>query len=458
MPHQAVASDGPLSRIGKSLQSGFLEQAITGASAAAQGVDASVIRGRRNQVALQQQELEANQAAADRADRQQALANEAFGGGPDSDRAAAILAFEFPEVFEQISESMGLRTQGQKTQAADFALRLQATPFEERQALINQRVTELSAVGRDPQHTASLSGLSEEEQNNALRVTGLIALTPEQRAAGARGVGTPAEQLAFEALIADFSPEDQVIARRVKARIDPGAVGSSAQTIADKMLADAVSKSEAIIAGATQTAKTEAQIAAELRSAEDVGAAKAREAALVEAALQGERISATRIKTAEEARLLLPEAEAGANEMVILLNEIRNDPDLPNVLGAIEGRIDFRFDEAENTLLAKIAQVTGKTFLQAYQSLKGGGPITDVEGKAATEAQSRLATRTVSVESYQGAIDELIGITDARLARLKRKAAGPQERQSSGQEGGQIMEDAQGNRARVFPDGRIEEL
>lgn len=190
MPHQAVTNGSPLSRIGKSLQSGFLEKAITGASAAAQGVDASTIRLRRGQVDLQQQELEANQAATGRADRQQALTNEAFGGGPDSDQAAAILAFEFPEVFEQISESMGLRTQGQKTEAADFALRLQATPFDERQALINQRVTELAAVGRDPQHTASLTGLSEEDQNNALRVTGLIALTPEQRASGARAAGT----------------------------------------------------------------------------------------------------------------------------------------------------------------------------------------------------------------------------------------------------------------------------
>ena len=131
---------------------------------------------------------------------------------------------------------------------------------------------------------------------------------------------------------------------------------------------------------------------------------------------------ANRIKTAEEARVLLPEAQAGANEMVVLLNDIRNDPNLPNVLGAIEGRIDIRADEDESALLAKIAQVTGKTFLQAYQSLKGGGPITDTEGRAATEAQSRLTNRAVSLESYQGAIDELIGQTDARLSRLTRKA------------------------------------
>jgi len=226
-----ITSGGPLSRIGRSLKSGFLEKLVTGASAAAEGVDASTIRLRRGAVDLQQQELETNQAEAARQQRQQELANEAFGGGPNSDRAAAQMAFEFPEIFEQISESMGLRSQAQKTEAADFALRLQATPFEERQTLINQRVTELAAVGRDPQHTASLSGLSEEDQNNALRVTGLLALTPEQRARGARG-GIPAEQQTFESLIAGFDPEEQERARRVEAGLSPRAVGAATITTA----------------------------------------------------------------------------------------------------------------------------------------------------------------------------------------------------------------------------------
>ncbi len=433
---------------------GLLSRVGQGIVSFASGVPRSqieTIRSQRdiaaNQARIGEQQVEANQAAVQRQQRQQELSNAAFGGGPESDRAAAQLSVEFPEMFEAISESANLRTQGQKNEAADFALRLRNTPFEQRQPMIDERVTSLSAVGRDPQHTASLTGQSEEDQNSALRVTELLPLSPEQRLTRARAGGPTAETLtaAARARVGEFTPEEIRQQARIEAGIVPRAGISAAERIAiTPGVTDVVAGSQAIISGGIQTARTEAQIDAELARADEVGGARAREAALVEAAVQGQRIAADRIKTAEEARVLLPEAQAGADEMVVLLNDIREDPNLPNVLGAIEGRIDVRFDEDESALLAKIAQVTGKTFLQAYQSLKGGGPITDTEGRAATEAQSRLTNRTVSLSSYQGAIDELIGITDARLSRLTRKAEPAQAVPAEARE--VIRFDAQGNR------------
>jgi len=61
------------------------------------------------------------------------------------------------------------------------------------------------------------------------------------------------------------------------------------------------------------------------------------------------------------------------------------------------------------------------------------------------------------VGAYQSAIDELIGITDARLSRLTRKAA-PAQAREAGRDQGVIMTDAQGNQARVFEDGTFEEI
>lgn len=183
-------------------------------------------------VELGRQEIDLNQAAITRQQRQQELTNLAFSGGPESDTAAAKLSVEFPEIFENISESMGLRSQGQKNEAADFALRLRNTPFNQRQPLIDERVNTLTAAGRDAQHTASLTGQAEEDQNNSLRVTELLALSPEERLTQARGADVPAEQQAFESLIEGFSPEDQTKARRVKARIDAPAGTSSAERIA----------------------------------------------------------------------------------------------------------------------------------------------------------------------------------------------------------------------------------
>ena len=41
-------------------------------------------------------------------------------------------------------------------------------------------------------------------------------------------------------------------------------------------------------------------------------------------------------------------------------------------------------------LKSYISQLQGLNFLEAYQQLKGGGPITDIEGKQATQARTRL--------------------------------------------------------------------
>jgi hypothetical protein len=41
---------------------------------------------------------------------------------------------------------------------------------------------------------------------------------------------------------------------------------------------------------------------------------------------------------------------------------------------------------------AALKQVTGKQFLQAFETLKGGGQITEIEGTKATEALANLST------------------------------------------------------------------
>jgi len=143
---------------------------------------------RANQAQIGQQEIEANQAAIKQQQRQQELVGIISSGDPEQrTQALAQLSVEFPEQFEQTAESMGLLTQGQKNEAADFALRLRNTLFENRQPLIDQRVAKLASEGRDPQHTASLTSLSEEEQDIPLRVTELLALSPEDRVKAARG-------------------------------------------------------------------------------------------------------------------------------------------------------------------------------------------------------------------------------------------------------------------------------
>ena len=74
-------------------------------------------------------------------------------------------------------------------------------------------------------------------------------------------------------------------------------------------------------------------------------------------------------------------------------------------------------DQAKADALAK--QLEGQAFLQAFQSLKGGGAITNVEGEKATAAIARLQ-RNQSEGDYKGALQELRGI----LATAKSRASG----------------------------------
>jgi len=74
-------------------------------------------------------------------------------------------------------------------------------------------------------------------------------------------------------------------------------------------------------------------------------------------------------------------------------------------------------------------QVTGAAFLEAFETLKGGGQITEKEGEKATQALSRLG-RNISEKEFIIATNELRAImrrglerAEARRARLKGDAA-----------------------------------
>jgi len=66
-------------------------------------------------------------------------------------------------------------------------------------------------------------------------------------------------------------------------------------------------------------------------------------------------------------------------------------------------------------------QLRGKNFMEAYQGLKGGGQITEVEGKKAEEAQSRL-NEAQSESEYLKAIDEMDMLIAERIDRIRAEA------------------------------------
>ena len=53
--------------------------------------------------------------------------------------------------------------------------------------------------------------------------------------------------------------------------------------------------------------------------------------------------------------------------------------------------------------LTRLDQIKDKTFLQAFESLKGGGQITQIEGEKATSALNRMNTAQSEVEFIKAA-------------------------------------------------------
>jgi hypothetical protein len=72
---------------------------------------------------------------------------------------------------------------------------------------------------------------------------------------------------------------------------------------------------------------------------------------------------------------------------------------------------------------AYFRQVEGKAFLQAFETLKGGGQITEIEGEKATIALSRMKRSTNEVEFVKAA-REFSDILRRGLERADKRAAG----------------------------------
>gem|GEM_PF-6745304 len=161
-----------------------------------------------------------------------------------------------------------------------------------------------------------------------------------------------------------------------------------------------------------------------------------------------------------EAKTAASQAEAeaiAAQGTVDLIDSILSDESLPDVTGRIGGRLDpegftgMFMPQSGIDLVSRIEQLQGQAFMQAFQSLKGGGQITELEGQAATNAIARLK-RIQSPEAFRASLEELRTIAD----NGRRRAMGedvpeyvPQGgSQNAGQPaaGGRVRYDAEGNR------------
>lgn len=107
-----------------------------------------------------------------------------------------------------------------------------------------------------------------------------------------------------------------------------------------------------------------------------------------------------------------------------LLEQIKSHPGRGWATGATSMLPIAPGSEAENfkTLLE---QVQGQQFMRAYQTLKGGGQITEIEGKKATDAMARM-NRRQSEKAFLEGVSEFQQIVREGARRARTKLA-PQD-------------------------------
>ena len=121
------------------------------------------------------------------------------------------------------------------------------------------------------------------------------------------------------------------------------------------------------------------------------------------------------------ARIDFPTIKSDAEYLKSIVRSALDHPGFKSVVGMPSlGKVSQYVGGTDASAFRTIHnQITGKTFMEAYKTLKGGGQITEIEGRKATEALQRLDT-ALSEADYITAANEFISEID-RLTELAKQ-------------------------------------
>lgn len=126
-----------------------------------------------------------------------------------------------------------------------------------------------------------------------------------------------------------------------------------------------------------------------------------------------------------EATINLPTVRSNSRAMIDMIDNVLNDPYLAKMTGPVQGRLP-NVSGSSNRVQSKVDQLQGQAFLQAFNSIRGGGQITEAEGSKATMSLSRLQNMNVNDPEYPQALRDF----KAEVIRLATLA---EEKASTGQ-------------------------
>lgn len=139
-----------------------------------------------------------------------------------------------------------------------------------------------------------------------------------------------------------------------------------------------------------------------------------------------------------EATSNLPKVRASAANARNMVQGVLDHPGFSSTVGvtALPGA-RFIPGTKEADFQSRMDQLKGSAFLQAFETLKGGGQITEVEGKKATDAINRMSIST-SEKEFRAAAGDFLSVVD----RAEQNAAGAAKpsRPTTGKRGGVLSQ------------------
>lgn len=133
-------------------------------------------------------------------------------------------------------------------------------------------------------------------------------------------------------------------------------------------------------------------------------------------------------KARGEAKAALPKVEQTATYLLKQIDELANHKSLDKAVGIIDGSLPSLLPGTRD-VDARIQQIQGGTFLQAFESLKGAGQITEKEGEKATAALNRLQDQKQGEAEYRQALKdfrkEVLDLTEGARKRAGLPGAAP---------------------------------
>jgi hypothetical protein len=141
------------------------------------------------------------------------------------------------------------------------------------------------------------------------------------------------------------------------------------------------------------------------------------------------------------AQVDLPRVESNAKAMIEKIEALEKNPNLDSVIGGIQGHMKgWMLTEGQADAAGRIDELQGGTFLQAFESLKGGGQISEKEGEKATDALNRLKTRGTSEAAYRQALADFKSEVKRLTALARTRAAGAGKSGAGAQEERKIID------------------